>query len=126
MNLRIIVIPLVISIMLLTGCAASKKDLSVTPPPTPDQAASLKAAIQQINPQAQVGTISAVITESPLAMIERINPDGVKPGDVFSIVGASNTVVANAVVEKIIDGKIAVRYEPIVRPPLMGDLAVKF
>ena len=112
--------------ILLTGCGTTKKEVSVAPPPTSDQAASLKAVSHEVNPRARVGIITAVITESPLTMIDQISPDEVKPGDVFSIVGSSDTVVANAVVEKIIDGKIAARYEPVVRPPLVGDLAVKF
>lgn len=128
MNLQFTVISLVIGGIVLAGCASSKRNESAVPPvaPSPDQAASLKAAIREVNLHAQVGTVAAVITESPLVMIDEVNPQEVKPGDVFSIVGASNTVVANAVVELIVEGKVTARYEPVVRHPMIGDLAVKF
>jgi hypothetical protein len=110
----------------LAGCAAKETPAPLPPPPTAEQAASLKAAILEISPNAKVGTVSSVITESPLAMISDVDTAGVRKGDLFSIVDGSNSVVADAIVVETVDGKLAVRYTPVVRVPMAGDLAVKF
>lgn len=125
MNRRLCILPVLFA-ALVVGCAAKPEPAPVPLPPTADEAAALKAAILEVSPGAKVGTITTVITETPMAMVSGVDVAGVRNGDIFSVVDGTNNVVANASVEQVVDGKIAVRYTPVVRQPMVGDLAVKF
>jgi hypothetical protein len=112
--------------MLVAGCVSKPEPEPVSPAPSVDQVQSLRASILQVNDNAKVGVVSGVISDSPLAMVSDISTEGIKPGDVFSFVGADKSVVANGTVVEIVDGKLAIRYEPATRAPMVGDVAVKF
>jgi hypothetical protein len=126
MNRRLSILPLALVAAIVVGCAARKEPPPAPMPPTADQVASLKAAILEISPQAKVGIVTAVNTDSPMVMISDLDVADVRAGDVFSIVDGTSTVVANAVVVQTVDGKLAANFTPVSREPVLGDLAVKF
>ncbi len=114
------------SLALLSGCVSTKKEIPAPPPPTGEQAMALKATILEINPKAKVGMVSAVLQDVMYVMVADVDVADVKKGDIFSFVDSQNNVVANGTVTDITDGKIALLYDAVTRPPMVGDVAAKF
>lgn len=125
-------------LMAFTGCARRPAPAPYTPPPppamTPERLAGIRAEFQKADPSARVGMITAVKTDKDrsLAAIEDINLEGLREGDVVSIVSGETSnqdVLAEARVLRV-DGKIlVVKYTPVSgapREPDKGDLAVTY
>lgn len=112
--------------LLVAGCISKPAETPLPPAPSADQQQEIRASILEVNPNAKIGVVSAVITDSPLAMVGDISSEGIKIGDVFSFVDADRNVIANGTVVEIVDGKLAIRYQADTRVPMVGDVAVKF
>jgi hypothetical protein len=122
--------------IVLTGCAKRPAPIA-PPPPGPAQLsasdlAAIRADWQKNEPGSRVGVVGAVRTANKWAAIEDINVEGVRDGDVVSIVGVEdgkqNTIAGARVIR--IDGKIlVVEYTPVsgaTRDPGKGDLGIIF
>ncbi len=117
---------LLMAAALACGCASKKPEAPLPPPPSAMQAEALKASILELNKNAKVGTVTAVLPDEALAMIGEVDVANLRRGDVFSIIDGSSAVVAHGSVIEVLEGKVAVRYDSTVRAPLVGDVAVKF
>ena len=115
------------------GCKPAEKPMPATRPAMNDPQAmrSLKQVYQQVNPQAVIGTVSAVAADAPFAEVADLPPGGVQAGAVMSFLDAGQKVVALGEVNSVgNDGKASVKFTPqegaAGRKPRVGDLALHF
>ena len=115
------------------GCKPAEKPIPATQPAMNDPQAmrSLKQVYQQVNPQAVIGTVSAVAADAPFAEVSDLPSGGVQPGAVMSFLDADQKVVALGEVNTVgADGKASVKFTPqegaAGRKPRVGDLALHF
>jgi hypothetical protein len=115
------------SLVLIAGCTSRPKPPMTPPPPTPDQVAQIRTAFMKVSPQAKIGVVSAVLTDSPYAMASDMPTDGLKAGDIVSFVDGTQATVAHGRIVRTMEGnKAAVEYMPGIRAPMVGDVVVKF
>jgi hypothetical protein len=88
--------------------------------------AEMRETFKKTAPNVRVGVVSAVLNDQPLAMVAEFPTDKLRVGDIITFVDANEEAVAHGYVIEILDKKIAVRFDPVSRAPVVGDAAVKF
>lgn len=109
------------------GCKSKPQAESPTPPPTVLQVSELREQYARVAPQAKLGVVAVVLPDLDYLRVEEIDTANLKAGDLLTFIDATQTVVAYGTVEKVLDGNsLAVKFEPGIRRPAVGDVAVKF
>ena len=108
------------------GCMTKPKAGSMSDAPSSEMAGQIRASYKTTFPDARVGVVTAVLGDSPYALVGEVDTAASREGDVFSFLDAGETVVASGKVVKVEAGDLTVRFVPGKRAPLVGDVAVKF
>lgn len=113
---------------LLVGCASDYQESGESGPSslTADRVAQIRANYQSVNPDTRVGYINAVLPESNLVSVTDVPVADFANGDAVTFIDQKEQVIANGRVVNIVGNDVHVKFEPTVRAPQLGDLAVKF
>jgi hypothetical protein len=124
--MRTIALGLVLSGGLLAGCATNGKPVPAPQPPTAQQVAEMRETYKKTAPNVRVGVVSAVVADEQMAMVADFPTDKLRAGEIISFVDANDQAVAHGEIVQVLENKVAVRFQPAVRAPVVGDAAVKF
>lgn len=109
----------------LAGCKTTPKTPPAPPPPSAAQLETMRQTYKEISPTARIGVVTAVTGD--LVMVGEMNLDGMKKGQVISIVDSAQNAVAHGEIEELVDGKAVLRIQAgATRAPMVGDAAIRF
>ncbi|HEY8666590.1 MAG TPA: hypothetical protein VIL86_08000 [Tepidisphaeraceae bacterium] len=118
---------------LMVGCRHNPPPQKEMPAAVSSQTLqSIRESYRQLDPNARVGQVLAVEPSADLAAVGEVDVKDFKEGDSITFLDASQNLIANGTVVRIVTGEggdwLHVRYEPAARggrAPAVGDLAVR-
>jgi hypothetical protein len=115
------------ALVLAGGCKTAPKPEPVltTPPPSVDVFEQIKSQFAS-NADARVGKISETLPGESLARIEGVDAADFPANGAVLILDGAGSQIATAVVDRIDNSTVVVKYATGTRAPEVGDVAVRF
>lgn len=112
----------------IVGCATAPKPQPVV---TADENTILRVrdTLQQMDPTALVGQVNEVEPDKNTASVGNIPTTDVKEGDILTFLDGNQKTLTTGKVIRVLPDALHIRYDaplPEGRPPVVGDLAVRF
>jgi len=124
--LAICLIPVIA--LIAAGCKTTPKaePMMSAPPPSAEVFNELKARLTAGSPDARVGKITEVLASESLARVSDVPVADFPVSGGVVILDATGTKVATAIVDRIDNDTVVVKYSDSSRAPEVGDVALRF
>ncbi len=125
---RMVALPIVAALCLLSGCQAPVKD-SAAPPADEETLRLVRQSFTASDPTAIVGLVIAVLPDQMYAAVGDVDVKDFSEGDAISFIDSDKKFLVNGVVKKVTADALHIQYVPPApnsRAPKVGDLAVRF